>query len=64
MTNIEQRIADALRAVGVGDECRVDRARADRLAALLVSKLGMTEFTCGNEHWFSTKIWDLGEDEE
>jgi hypothetical protein len=64
VTDIQQRIADVLRSRGVGDECLVDWSRADRLASILVSELGLTEFICGNERWYSTKVWDLDENEE
>jgi hypothetical protein len=38
---IKERIAGALRAHGVGDECRVDWTRADRLADVLLSLRGI-----------------------
>lgn len=40
---VKQHIANILRRYGVGDECLVDWSRADRLASIMVTELGLTK---------------------
>ncbi|OCB15096.1 hypothetical protein [Mycobacterium intracellulare] len=72
MNEIQQDIADAVRrhyfwwpnhsSIGSEAHCQCgQRPRdwshwADHIAEVLTSALGLTEFTCDGERWWSTKI--------